>query len=108
MSQPIVIGHRHVTLTATGFGNFIQADGGSANQVLIQARFAVTGGGVYSRTNNSDVVLIWVGKRAPIATDRDAMIALASGDQFPLSVSDVGDIWICGANTDSVNIFVLE
>lgn len=108
MSQPISLAHRQQKLTATGFGNFIQASGGHANQVLIQARFAVTGGGGYSRTANADSVLIFVGDSTPTTADRDSMTALASGDQLALSVSDVGRVWICGANGDSVTILIIE
>jgi len=108
MSQPISLAHRQQQLIATGFGTFVQAAGGHANQVLIQARFAVTGGGGYSRSANTDSVLIFVGDSTPTTADRDSMTVLASGDQLAFSVSDTGKIWICGADTDSVTILVIE
>lgn len=91
----------------TGYGTPVTLPGQTCKSVIISARRVIAGLSGGASSNNSDVVLIGVGA-APAVVTAYTGIPLAAGETIELNVADASMITMCGANTDSVTVTVLN
>lgn len=91
------------TISCTGHGNVIQAAGGSAKTIILQANATVSGA---SLTANAQPVLIGVGSDPGTSTDFNGFI-LGPGEQMVLALSDTGSLYFRGASGDKIFITAL-
>ena len=98
-------------VTCTGFGSPVNAAGGKAKTVIIQARQATPGTTGAATTANADNVFVYIQANTPGAAGgagtTHSGICLAPGDVLTVAIEDTGLIWVSGTSGDSVNIVAI-
>lgn len=88
-------------VATTGFSNWIRATGGTCTAVRISATKVSAGDSISA---NTDMVYFRISTSTPASGDKASSQQIAPGENVELPLSDTGNLWFCGAASNSVRI----
>jgi len=92
-------------VATTGFSNWIRATGGTCTAVRLSATKVSAGDAV---TANTDMVYFRIATSTPSSGDKASSQQIAPGETVEIPLSDTGNLWFCGAASNSIRIVALR